>query len=146
MGVVSMRDIKSGTTYLKAVVCPEDSYGITGTNTTTGIFKKYGRTVTPCTACPTNMKTSMYATPDLNAEHKITGYLTKTGTPALNTVTTPYTGASDTGGYVSVDACATQVNPQAAQNHAKLSWVFGTEHHACGSDCQHAASSHLACS
>jgi hypothetical protein len=107
MGVVSMRDLKTGTTYFKAVVCPEDSYGITGSNTTTGIFKKYGRTVTPCTACPTNMKTSQYATPELNAEHKITSYLTKSG---LNTVTTAYTGATATGGYVSIDACATQVN------------------------------------
>jgi hypothetical protein len=112
MGVVSMRDMETGTTYFKAVVCPADSYGITGSNTTSGVFKKYGRTVTPCTACPTNMLTGQYDSPEKNAENKITGYLTKTGAGNLDTQTTAY---SADGGYVSVDACATQVGAQAAQ-------------------------------
>ncbi|WIA29466.1 hypothetical protein OEZ86_011967 [Tetradesmus obliquus] len=105
MGVVSMRDIKTGTTYLKAVVCTADSYGINGPDPATGVFKKYGRTITPCTACPTNMKTGQYATPEANAENKITGYLEKTNPVGLETQSATNSGA---GGYFSVDACATQ--------------------------------------
>lgn len=106
MGVMSMRDIKTGTTYFKAVVCPADSYGINGPNPATGVFKKYGRTITPCTACPTNMQTGQYATPEDNAASQITSYLIKVALTPLTTQTTTY---SSTGGYFSVDACATQV-------------------------------------
>uniref|UniRef100_A0A383VV89 Apple domain-containing protein n=1 Tax=Tetradesmus obliquus TaxID=3088 RepID=A0A383VV89_TETOB len=105
MGVMSIRDIKTGTTYFKAVVCPADSYGINGPNPATGVFKKYGRTITPCTACPTNMQTGQYATPEDNAASQITSYLTKVTLTPLTTQTTTYSG---TGGYFSVDACATQ--------------------------------------
>jgi hypothetical protein len=107
MGVVSMRDLVTGTTYFKAVVCPADSYGINGPDPATGVFKKYGRTVTPCTACPANMLTAQYATPEENAANKITGYLTKSGAGNLGFTNTPYSAA---GGYYSIDACATRVS------------------------------------
>ncbi|WIA09380.1 hypothetical protein OEZ85_008786 [Tetradesmus obliquus] len=105
MGVMSMRDIKTGTTFFQAVICPADSYGINGPNPGTGVFKKYGRTITPCTACPTNMKTGQYATDAVNAENKITDYLTKVA-PLMTTTTLHSLSAA--GGYFSVDACATQ--------------------------------------
>jgi hypothetical protein len=108
MGVISIRDLKTGTTYYKAVICPADSYGINGADPAGGVFKKYGRAVTPCTACPTNMKTAQYATPEANAENQITGYLgIQASTNGLQTETK--TSGISTGGYYSVDACATQV-------------------------------------
>jgi hypothetical protein len=64
MGAAFERNQETGTTVLRAFVCPKDHYGVVSVLTTVGadgtadVFKKYGRVATPCTQCPTNMITS----------------------------------------------------------------------------------------
>lgn len=92
MGVLSLTDSVNSKTYLKAVVCPANSYGISGD-------KKFGRSITPCTACPTNMKTGMFVD---DTAFKVTQI------NSANVLATSPVTVQTTDGYWSVEACATQ--------------------------------------
>ncbi|KAF8067261.1 ATJ10 [Scenedesmus sp. PABB004] len=102
MGAILDRNQTGGASQslvLRAFMCPVDTYGISGANVG-GVFKKYGRVPTPCTQCPTNMKTGQTATPNDNRVASI-----QTVSAADSTGLTQAVTPVSVGGYYSIEAC-----------------------------------------
>lgn len=101
MGAVQDRNQTTGAVVLRAVVCPENYYGVVGVNASSdGVYKKYGKVASPCTQCPTNMVTGYSSASQVTSIKAIDSSDSLKQAVADQAVTT--------GGYYAVDACFTQ--------------------------------------